>query len=84
MFDRSAHIRSLSADKAIVARRRATVIDRHGVKWTPAMDAALTEMANARFGYRQIAKRVGVCRDQIETRRRELGLPLGRSGRRSV
>jgi hypothetical protein len=80
MFDRSSHIRALSANPDVVAKRRATLIERHGVKWTPAMESALTEMALARLGERVIAKRIGVGKDQVRKRRRELALPMGKPG----
>jgi len=83
-FDRAAQIRSLSADIVVVGKRRATMIDRHGVKWTSEMDAALTEMAKARCGYRIMASRIGVCGEQILARRAKLGLPHGRPGRKAV
>jgi len=74
MFDRHAHLRALSADPAIRARRNAA----KRIIWTADMDAALIEMANARQGAIPIAKRIGVSKGLVRERRLQLGLAKGR------
>lgn len=78
MFDRVAHLRKLSADPAIVARRSASKRARERVTWTPEMDAVLVEMAIARRGAIPIAQRIGVSKAMARARRNQLGLPKGK------
>ena len=75
MFDRTAHLRALSADPAIVAKRAAAI----RIDWTPEMQAALIEMATARVGVIPMAKRIGVSKAVARARRDQLGLPKGRA-----
>ncbi len=74
MFDRTSHLRALSADPAIVAKRAAAM----RVQWTGDMDAALIDMAMRRIGIIPIARRIGVSKAVARKRRDDLGLPKGR------
>ena len=52
------------------------------IMFTPEMDEALIEGTAQGMGYRPLSERIGVCREVIERRRKELGLqPAKRCGR---
>jgi len=77
MFDRASHLRALSADPVIVARRS----DSTRITWTPEMDAALVELTTKRVGIIPIAKKIGVAKAVARARRDFLGLPSLPRGR---
>ena len=78
-FCRATHIRALSADPALLARRNASVRRALTIQWTPEMDAALVELSNARFRIIPIARRIGVSKSVARRRRDQLGLPKGKA-----
>ncbi len=78
-FDRLSHMRHLSSDPALRAKRDEALRARLCIRWTPEMDAALTELANARLGAVPIAAKVGVSKALVRQRRDQLGLPKGKA-----
>lgn len=78
MFDRLAHMRRLSTDPVLRAKRNEAVRQRNCITWTPEMDAKLIELATARVGAVPIGNAIGVGKAAVRKRRHQLGLPKGK------
>jgi hypothetical protein len=78
MFDRAAHMRKLTNDPVLRAKRELAHRQRVCIVWDADMDAKLTEMALAGFGAVPIADAVGVGKKAVRDRRKILGLPNGK------
>ena len=75
MFDRATHMQELSKSP----RRIEAVRQRLTVRWTPAMDAKLVEMASERRSVREICAAVGVGKELVRKRRNAMGLPKSKA-----
>jgi hypothetical protein len=79
MFDRTAHMRLLSNDPVLRARREDALRKRLCIVWDADMDAKLVEMATAGIGAIPIGNAIGVGKLAVRKRRQELGLPKGKA-----